>query len=412
MSVLVSLIFCYFIFPFWLKGLSAIMSAALYGGCLGLIFFHRNFLLKTLKRNGFLSNIKIWFVLLGLSIALVFCIAGVYKTGDINYLSFITLQIRATIRFIGVYLVAVTIYKRNITGEEYRDFFINGICFYVVATLFLLIPALRDKWTTIVQVSEFNLLNTELESYYTRFGLQGFSGFMHTCLCDLAILFCLNKSKLDRLTIFKICLLLVGAVCYGRIGLIGGLILIMFFLLKKFRHKFTLKLLMIVFAVIGLIIAGFYYLYTQNNEELWFRWAFEPIVNLIEGNGVGSASSDTLKEMWFCPPMETILWGDGRYMEMFEQAYYMHTDVGTLRKLLFGGIGFVLLIYTIDLIPILSHLKHKNYSRYLIFCTLFMIAMFEYKGEASIYISSAFFPLLFTNNQQRHISNPSSTAKI
>lgn len=50
-----------------------------------------------------------------------------------------------------------------------------------------------------------------------------------------------------------------------------------------------------------------------------------------------------LNRMLFIPDFKTILIGDGRYTE--NELYYMETDAGIMRPLLFGGLIFAFLRY-------------------------------------------------------------------
>ena len=68
--------------------------------------------------------------------------------------------------------------------------FIRAISLYVFISVIFLIPEVRNYWIDIIYFSSDQ--NKELinsASYYTRFGLQGFSGFRHAILCAIALIF-------------------------------------------------------------------------------------------------------------------------------------------------------------------------------------------------------------------------------
>ena len=86
--------------------------------------------------------------------------------------------------------------------------------------------------------------------------------------------------------------------------------------------------------------------------------------------------------MLFIPKLKTILIGDGRYTE--NGLYYMGTDAGIMRPLLFGGLIFAFVRY-IGLYGILLWRMFKyeteKYEKIVLFWTLVMCILFEIKGE-------------------------------
>ena len=79
-----------------------------------------------------------------------------------------------------------------------------------------------------------------------------------------------------------------------------------------------------------------------------FNWAFEWYNNLSETGELRTASSDTLSTMYIFPnSIKTWLFGDGKF-SLPNGSFYMHTDVGYLRNLFYGGILGTLLCYLIQ----------------------------------------------------------------
>ena len=81
-------------------------------------------------------------------------------------------------------------------------------------------------------------------------------------------------------------------------------------------------------------------------RQIWLRWVFQSFINYSEQGSFSTTSTQSLKEMYFTPNGKTLLLGDGYYTDA-DGLYYMGTDVGLFRAVLFGGIGFQMLRYTL-----------------------------------------------------------------
>ena len=117
--------------------------------------------------------------------------------------------------------------------------------------------------------------------------------------------------------------------------------------------------------------------------DAWFDWAFDLVINFINKKTLRTDSSDVLlNRMLFIPDFKTILIGDGRYTE--NELYYMETDAGIMRPLLFGGLIFAFVRY-ISLYGILLWRMFKreteNPEKIVFFWILLMCILFEIKGE-------------------------------
>ena len=131
------------------------------------------------------------------------------------------------------------------------------------------------------------------------------------------------------------------------------------------------------------IIAICVILYNINGAiRYWMDWALAPFVNFVKNGKLNTVSSDyLLKYMIFMPPMKTVLIGDGYYNN-----YYMHTDSGFMRPMLFYGIFFMIIGYLSILIPIIHmiirSIKNKEKALGILFFDfLVMLIIIEIKGE-------------------------------
>lgn len=391
----------YLLFPFYIKGFEVIMQAALYGGCFAVLCFSAPFLNRQLKENRLWKNLCVMALLIFLLADAVILITSLHFTNDLSYLGSIARELRNYIRIIAGLIIVNKIIGRRISDSIYTELYVNAMCIYIVATLILLIPDARLLWTNIVSVTEVNSDMAERLVYYTRYGLQGFSGYMHTCLCDIGILFLLCRSSIGKFDIIRIIILVIGCVCYGRVGILGALGLFFLYICIQIWRGKGGRIVKWGAIIAGVLCMSFILLFDVLIEEYWFRWAFEPFINFYETGTFGSSSSDRLQEMWAIPPLETFIAGDGMYTSP-DGTYYMQTDVGFLRRVFFGGLCFALLCYSVDLCPLIAEWNYNKNNRMLILGSIMLILLFEYKGESSSYFTEAFFPFFFTTKKQRH----------
>jgi len=108
---------------------------------------------------------------------------------------------------------------------------------------------------------------------------------------------------------------------------------------------------------------------------------------LTTGNTDNSSLNTILYTMRFMPNIKTLIWGDGIYTEPSTGGYYMNTDLGFMRGILYFGIFGVILIYTMVLAAIRKIGKKSYFTGFMILITFIT---FEYKGE----IWYSLFPLL------------------
>lgn len=412
--VLLLFISLYLTYPFLLKGLSFFLQIATYGGCFYLII-KKLYILKqrVRKANNFqyLQRFLISFVII-IWFTLIYPI--LFSTTDYSYVITLTNGIKCIFRFLAIYILACSFYKRNITNIEYYNIFIIVNCLYVCSTfIFLLIPSLREFWNSILYspaTENFNFEN--VAEYITRYGLQGFSGFINTGYCAIAFIFNLyiiEKNRINKIfkksNILFLFILLIGCMCYGRIGLLITLGFSLGYLLFLIIVKGKIKLIIYCTFIIIILISIITIVMKSNDQfRIWFDWAYEPFINYFSGNTFESASSNQLKEMWELPSVETFLWGDGRYTDPISGSYYKQTDVGYLRNIYFFGLfPTITCIYcfycctkAIQPEKILNKKDH-----YFILIILWIGLFIEAKGEFILSLSGVLFPLFFTTKMEK-----------
>lgn len=287
--------------------------------------------------------------------------------------------------------------------EDFLFTFSKATAMYVIFSIILLFPPIRLVYTNLVfsvETDASDFIESQGILFYTRYGLQGFSGFEHTFKCSLAFIFLIylltqTSIKKQKIKIFFLMILnFVGCCFYGRVGILSCCLTFIFYTFYVAIKQKQYKILTFIIIVVVLFISTFLILFEQITSNPITNWMFEPFIKLVEDGKLESASSDGLKTMYFLPSIDTFLFGDGYYSQ--NGHYYMRTDVGYLRPLLFWGIFGSLIYYLcffILLVPIYNSLKNKK-GDFLVFLCIFQNFFYEIKGETNL----VFIALLFSIN--------------
>ncbi len=355
-----------------------------------LVYMVLNFdlLVKTVSRIIY-SDLLLCIIPLILLTAAAVIIPIIYGTYDYTYF---TEEIMTVTKIMFRMLFLVMLIKKNIPNADWRTFckyFIFSCLLYIGSTVVMMvIPQIKDLFYSIVKENEHSKTLALETRYSTRYGWAGFSTFEYTFKCLIAIIFnnyFIQKNIKQKYVLFPIAVtavLLAGTLFYGRIGTLAALIILFFFALRLMikRPKIFMR------CVAGLLLCIAALLVLKNRVSAvgaWFDWAFDLIINFINNKTLRTDSSDVLlNKMLFIPDFKTILIGDGRYTE--NELYYMGTDAGIMRPLLFGGLIFAFLRY-ISLYGILLWRMFKreteNPEKTVFFWILLMCIVFEIKGE-------------------------------
>ncbi|WP_172840628.1 hypothetical protein [Sphingobacterium sp. B29] len=132
-------------------------------------------------------------------------------------------------------------------------------------------------------------------------------------------------------------------------------------------------------------------------ENQLLPFAFEAVYNYIDTGETGTKSGEILDEMYFPISWQTFLFGDGIYTGK-DGAYYMHTDAGIMRNILFYGIFGLLFIvfghlfyFLKPLGRIFSDMKKEisftSVNKLLFFLSLLLYTIvLQYKGEVLLFM--------------------------
>lgn len=389
----VLIVLFYLMFTFTFKGISTINYMVIYGACTIYILFNYKYLLKYMKivYNGCLKYSVITMLI---CILAAIMIPYILNTNDFSYIETLTSIIRVLIKFVAILILFEKKHKEESCVKLFSQYMVLATVIYIMTSLFFVfIPGLKEIWNSIIEDPDYYII-VENETYITRYGLMGYSGFQVALKVVFAVViniylifeenFAFHKENISLYIAYLI--LIVGSLLYGRIAMVETivltLILIVCFIIN---NKKIFKYFLTCFIVIVMFLIALYNI--NDTTRMWINWSLAPFVNFIETGKIYTGSSDiVLKKMIFIPPAETILHGDGYYTDIEGNGYYKSTDVGFMRPILFYGIFFTIVGYLSILIPIISIFKkgiREKEKKKIVFALCWMIVLIisEIKGE-------------------------------
>lgn len=345
--------------------------------------------------------------LMGIMVLMAVCIIVpiVHGTYDYSYTNVVLGIIRKAIIVLFLFLVILKRYGRSANVEIFMYYYSIAMCCYVIGTiLFTLILPLKSFWITFLNLDEGTLEMLSTYGYVVRFGWSGFSGFRQTIDCAFAGIFTIylymspqskiNISEKRFIPMFLFSFL--GNMFYGRIGFVVAVLCL--FVALLLYHKINLKMILggggALFAAVMVVVV--------LKERIpviqdWYNWLSTPFINLFTKGRFDNYSADMLlHDMIFRPSNRTLLFGDGWYTDI-QGNYYLHTDAGFMRQILFWGLGFTLLTYMLWLISLFSINKDKA----LVLMLLIASIIFEIKGECYYELFPFFMLLGIFNDKTR-----------
>lgn len=320
-------------------------------------------------------------------------ISVVVNDGDFTYFDPLLRILQIIIIYIFLAVIQCRILK-EVNIDIFLKYYVCSSVVYVGSTIvFLLNQELRDLWTQLLVQNERQLEIGELISQQTRYGLKGFSNFLETAICSLSAgvsLYFMHRSKAVVnvwIGTFLICLL--GCFFYGRVGVITTVFFLIYYEIADMSSVNFKRIITILLFFIACVGIAFYLAEYDARLELWLEWISKPVEYFFEGIKYGQISfgpsTDKLtNEMYFMPEDWTFIFGDGFYTNN-DGSYYMHTDAGVLRHILFYGILGELLGYALLVLPVIwiSKLLKKNKDKLgiiLMRSFIIFVIFFEIKG--------------------------------
>ncbi|MEY0859955.1 hypothetical protein AB7239_19625 [Providencia alcalifaciens] len=205
-----------------------------------------------------------------------------------------------------------------------------------------------------------------------------------------------NSKKISRAgLIFLFIICFIASLSAGRTSFLGFLLGFAFSYLPKIRIISTFKSILILIIIISLLT-----LFITSTTEFdsvintYSNYAFQPIYNYLETGSFSVSSTEILQRMYFLPSDTlTILFGDGRYTNA-DHSYYMNTDAGYMRFLLYFGLLGSIVPY-IGFIYICMYLSKINKNNKLFFLGVLILSfIYHYKGEIILF-NVSFMKIIF-----------------
>ena len=344
------------------------------------------FMVYRLKNIRFYMNKWVLLSIVLLFIALVWggSVIVFSVSNDFSYIIKIMYTYRYMILFLCFYVVALEFSNGDIF-ENISKWYIGFIFILISSTLYFFVNYEdRFLWQSLFAAGMGKERLVSIEAYIMRFSIIGFTGFGDTLKCSLGILFSwyliTRKKKIGYIGMI---LSIIGNFFYGRIGVIISAIYIVFLFLNRDTLKFVIAMLLFfIGCYFGLLMVD------DPSINLWLLWICDPVDSFFSGLAVGQltfgGSADILIErMYFPIDDETLMYGDGKYTTT--EGYYMHTDAGFMRILLFGGIPMMVLVYGAFLcLSYSAYIRLKKMQNVLKKTVLPLVIAFfisEYKGD-------------------------------
>ncbi|WP_080146739.1 hypothetical protein [Marinilactibacillus piezotolerans] len=386
----------YLFFPFYLQVTSNAVQQLLIFGFLALYAF-LNFNQVAAMFNSIQKNkipLFIAMVLYTMIVVLTFFIPLVYQTYDFSYFSQYLRYFIYLFSYIVLLSMIRTYFDTKDLKEKTMEIFSLATRNYVIFTIVLvIIPNLKTVWLNIIKEAPNRLELLENSSYFARIGWAGYSGFSVTFLCTLSVLFSVylilnslkREHKIHASHVISMLFSLIGNSFYGRSGLLTSLLLISLGIL--YVVIVNKKIYYAIYLTVGILVVFiFLTILQQYNETLasWYNWMMQPITSLITTGSIETSSTDVLWTMWFIPDFPTLLLGNGFYSSPTSGGYYMGTDVGFLRPVLFSGLPFLLTTYLIPLILTFKMGEGSKLNKLFVLMLVSTLFIFEIKAEVVI----------------------------
>lgn len=322
---------------------------------------------------------------------------------DFQYLVYFLRLVIGICASLSVFCIWKYSIRHDFIREDFLKIFIKSVAFYILGTTaFILIPSLKFFWqSVIVDFGEQDF--SDIIEYVTRFGFAGFSGFgcafLVTCAAVVTCYLFLNeKINLRQCKIYSI-IFIVGSFYYGRIGFVVSVFTFGIFSLYLLFHKRPRLFLFYIFILVFFIFLGFILYFSIPKIQPFVDWLLEPVFSYFENGKVESASTNQLGRMYenFSPSDKTLLFGDGYWLGLDGSGYYGKTDVGFMRNILYGGVFYSFLVYSliaVFLFFLFIRLKQNNLkgAGFLIFVMFIQFLLFELKGDITFSFLKVYLP--------------------
>ena len=271
----------------------------------------------------FQKNIKFplkEFIFLSISISIVLFFTIIHLEFDVSLLKrYITLAVL----IIGSYYICegFNLKRKDLIKSLYLMIFICTI-FYSLAIFF---DSFRDF--ALLLKGETYGIEDKLEVYRLWFPTSA-----HTFNLGLFFVIAITILLSEKSSIFFIFLCILCASISARSALLMSIALCFAFVILKDKRYLIVLLLAIPALYLSIVFMA--------DKYTEVKYMLEPVEQLLSTGTLQSKSSDDLLDKHlFLPDFNTIIFGDGKYINS-DGLFYGHTDSGIIRPILYGGIFF------------------------------------------------------------------------
>lgn len=314
---------------------------------------------KTGQDTFFNKNILSFWLCLFLSI--LYCYGSYFYnlSTDLPYIT--SLFIRFAILFGSAYFIVRLIRISKIEFNIYH--ILNTIITVtfiqcVIALLLFVSPEVKSVFDSIQKTARnpllLALMTKDIGSYrILGFGTEFFGAAIESSFSLISIIAIVRSQhelkgmKIIRYGFTFLFIAFVG-ILMSRTTFIGILISLIFLHLPNQKNIARSKFLRFIYLILLLMVFSIPYIISNAKYQRTFTFAFEAFINYKDAGTLSTQSSDALKESYYWPQsVKTYIIGDG-YMSdpAHPEYYYMATDVGFLRLIYFGGIGYLLIWFS------------------------------------------------------------------
>lgn len=218
-----------------------------------------------------------------------------------------------------------------------------------------------------------------------------------------AFLFYVRYMVIEKFNFKTFCfglVLVLGMFFAGRTAFVGIILGIPLFLFSKIRFLSKLKLIFLTILysiVIAIIVYFLFFDFLLILEQKVFPFVFEMFYRLEYTGKLETGSTNVLLEMWNRDVPEGIeLFGTGWFTDPNTGSYYLQTDVGYVRNYLFGGIFWLLLIYSFSLFIFVKSYRYSVIANNKLLVTFSLIMAFLLELKAMTISYNKYFFLMIT----------------
>lgn len=210
----------------------------------------------------------------------------------------------------------------------------------------------------------------------------------------------IKDNKFSVLDYFIFIVVAGASLSAGRTAIAGILLFIAYYIFVNIiGNKWGRLAKFILLAPVFVFITALLIVEVEiQSISRYVGYVFQPIQNYIDYGNFRVSSVEGLINMYFVPDNKTLLVGDALYMSSSGTGYYMSTDAGFMRVLLFFGLPLSLAFYLLWVFVFYSscsYFKRLMPHAFLFFSiVLFISFIFQYKGEF-IFVAVSVNKILF-----------------